>query len=152
MIIAVMNAGISILGWNSLYLEEEFGDMAYWPNDGGRFNAMHLTDGSSMQVMEESLQADLSQPDFTRQHPQCQGFSYTGTGVGPVPVLAGNYRALLFSWKQRKEQSDSKGYSRRSKQKRQRSYILSWTGTNICKYHGRHGKFSKSERISVRKD
>ena len=49
-----------------------------------------------MQVMEENLQADLSQPDFTRQHPQGQGFSYTGTGAGPVPVLAGNYRAPLF--------------------------------------------------------
>ena len=49
--------------------------MAHWPNDGVRFNVMHLTDGSSMQVMEESLQADLSQPDFTRQHPQGQGFS-----------------------------------------------------------------------------
>ena len=56
--------------------------------------------------MEESLQADLSQPDFTRQHPQGQGFSYTGTGAGSVPVLAGNYRAP------NKEQSDSKGYSR----------------------------------------
>ena len=70
--------------------------MAYWPNDGSRVNVMHLTDGSSMQVMEESLQADLSQPDFTRQHRQGQGFSYTGTGAGPVPVLAGDYRAPLF--------------------------------------------------------
>ena len=70
--------------------------MAYWPNDGGRFNVMHLTAGSSMQVMEESLQANLSQPYFTRRHPQGQGFSYTGTGAGPVPVLAGNCRARLF--------------------------------------------------------
>ena len=100
--------------------------MAYWPNDGGRFNFMHLTDGSSMQLMEERLQTDFPQPDFTRQHPQGQGFYYTGTGAGPVSVLAGNHRASLrFSWKQRKEQSDSKGYSRRSKQKRQRRCILS---------------------------
>ena len=50
-----------------------------------------------MQVMGESLQADLSQPDFTRQHPQGQGLSYTATGAGPMPVLAGNYRAPHFA-------------------------------------------------------
>ena len=58
--------------------------------------------------MEESLQADLSQPDFTRQHPQGQGFSYTGTGAGPVPVLAGNYRALLFPRNSKKNKAIAK--------------------------------------------
>ena len=82
--------------------------MAHWPNDGGRFNVMHLTDGSSMQVMGESLQADLSQPDFTRQHPQGQGFSYTGTGAGPVPVLAGNYKAPLFAGNTKKNKAIAK--------------------------------------------
>ena len=82
--------------------------MAYWPDDGARFNVMHLTDLSSMQVMEESLQADLSQPDFTRQHPQGQGFSYTGTGAGPVPVLAGNYRASLFPGNREKNKAIAK--------------------------------------------
>ena len=52
--------------------------MAYWLNHGGRFNVMQLTDGSSMQVMGESLQADLCQQDFSCQHPQGHGFSYTG--------------------------------------------------------------------------
>ena len=82
--------------------------MAYWPNDGGRFNVMHLTEGGPMQVMEESLQADLSQPDFTRQHPQGQGFSYSGTGAGPVPVLAGNYRAPLFPGNSEKNKAIAK--------------------------------------------
>ena len=82
--------------------------MAYWPNDGGRFNVMHLTDGSSMQVMGESLQGDLSQPDFTRQHPQGQQFSYTGNGAGPVPMLAGNYRAPLFAGNSKKNKAIAK--------------------------------------------
>ena len=82
--------------------------MAYWPNDGGRFNFMHLTDGSSMQVMEERLQADLPQPDFTRQHPQGQGFFYTGTGAGPVPVLAGNYRTPPFPGNSEKNKAIAK--------------------------------------------
>ena len=82
--------------------------MAYWLNDGDRFNVMHLTDGSSRQVMEESLQADLSQPNFTRQHPQGQGLSYTGTGAGPVPVLAGNYRAPLFRGNREKKKAIAK--------------------------------------------
>ena len=69
--------------------------MAYWPNDGGRFNVMHLTDGSSMQFMEESLQADLSQPD-------------TGTGAEPVPVLAGNYMAPLFPGSSEKNKAIAK--------------------------------------------
>ena len=42
--------------------------MAYWPNDGGRFNVMHLTDGSSMQVMGESSEADLSAFSLTNIH------------------------------------------------------------------------------------
>ena len=79
--------------------------MAYWLNDGGRFNVMHLTDGSSMQVIGESLQADLSQPDFTRQHPQGHGYSYTGPGAGPVPVLAGNYKAPLFAGNSKKNKA-----------------------------------------------
>ena len=52
---------------NSLYLKEEFGDMAYWPNDGGRFNVMHVIDGTSLQVMGEGLQADQLQQDVSRQ-------------------------------------------------------------------------------------
>ena len=79
--------------------------MAYWPNHGGRFNVMHLTAGSSMQVMEECLQAYLSQPYFTRRHPQGQGFSYTGTGAGPVQVLAGNYRAPLLAGNSKKNKA-----------------------------------------------
>ena len=82
--------------------------MAYWANDGGRSNVMHLTAGSSMQVMEESLQADLSQPYFTRRHPQGQGFSYTGTGAGPVQVLAGNYWAPLFPGNSEKNKAIAK--------------------------------------------
>ena len=58
--------------------------------------------------MEESLQADLSQPDFIRQHPQGQGFSYTGKGAGPVPVLAGNYRAPLFPGNSEKNKAIAK--------------------------------------------
>jgi len=95
--------------------------MAHWPNDGGRFNVMHL--------------ADLSPPNFGRQPSQSQVFSYTGTGAGPMPMLAANYRALIFggsSKKNKGSQSDSKGYSRRSKQSRKRGNIVSRGGTNIC--------------------
>ena len=61
-----------------------------------------------MQVMGESLQGDLSQPDFTRQHPQGQRFSYRGNGAGPVPMLAGNYRAPLFAGNSKKNKAIAK--------------------------------------------
>ena len=82
--------------------------MGYWPNDGGHFNVMHLTGGSSMQVMGESSEAYLSRPYLIRQHPQGQRFSYTSTGVRPVPVLAGNYRALLFAGNSKKNKAIAK--------------------------------------------
>ena len=75
--------------------------MAYWPNDGGHLNVMHLIDGTSLQVMGEGLQADQLQPDVSRQFRQSQqgppfsGFSYTGNRAGPMP-FAVNYRAPLF--------------------------------------------------------
>ena len=100
--------------------------MGYWPNDGGHFNVMHLTGRSSMQVMGESSEADLSRPDLIRQHPQGQRFSYTGTGAGPVPVLAGNYRAPLFAGNSKKKQSDSKGYSRRRITTKKVHPLLNW--------------------------
>ena len=37
---------ISQVETNSLYLKEEFGDITYWPTDSGRFNVLHLDDGS----------------------------------------------------------------------------------------------------------
>ena len=72
--------------------------MAYWPNDGGHFNVMHLIDGTSLQVMGEGLQADQLQPDVSRQFnsPPFSGFSYTGNRAGPMPFAA-NYRAPLFA-------------------------------------------------------
>ena len=76
--------------------------MVYWPNDGGRFNVMHLIDGTSLQVMGEGLQADQLQRDVSRQFQQSQqgppfsGFSYTGNRAGPMPFAA-NYRAPLFA-------------------------------------------------------
>ena len=82
--------------------------MGYWPNNGGHFNVMLLTGGSSMQVMGESSEADLSRPDLIRQHLQGQRFSYTGTGAGPVPVLARNYRAPLFAGNSKKNKAIAK--------------------------------------------
>ena len=76
--------------------------MAYWPNDGGRFNVMHLIDGTSLQVMGEGLQTDQPQPDVSRQFqnsqqgPPFSGFSYTGNRAGPMPFAA-NYWAPLFA-------------------------------------------------------
>ena len=88
--------------------------MAYWPNDGGRFNVIHLTDGSSMQVMGESSEADLSQLDFTRQHPQGQGFIFIHRHrSGTCTSARRQPQGTSFCWKQQKEQSCSKGYSRR---------------------------------------
>lgn len=45
---------------NFLHLKVECGDMAYWPNDGGHFNIMHLTNRTSLQVMGERLRGTLS--------------------------------------------------------------------------------------------
>lgn len=98
---------------NSLYLKEEFGDMAYWPNDGGRFNVMHLIDGMSLQVMGEGLQADQPQQDVSRQFQHSQqgpaflGFSYTGSRPGPMPFAA-NYRAPLFTGNTKKNKAIAK--------------------------------------------
>ena len=75
--------------------------MAYWPNDGSRFNVMHLIDGTSLQVMGKGLQADQPQPDVSHQFqhsqqgPPFSGFSYTGNRAGPMPFAA-NYRAHRF--------------------------------------------------------
>ena len=87
--------------------------MAYWPNDGGRFNVMHLIDGTSLQVMGEGLQADQPQPDVGRQFQQSQqgppfsGFSYTGNRAGPMPFAA-NYRAPLFAGNTKKNKAIAK--------------------------------------------
>ena len=87
--------------------------MAYWPNDGGRFNVMHLTDGTSLRVMGEGLQADLPQPDVSRQlqhsqqGPVFSGFSYTGSRAGPMP-FASNYRAPLFAGNTKKNKAIAK--------------------------------------------
>ena len=98
---------------SSLYVKEEFGDMAYWPNDGGRFNVMHLSDGTSLQVKGEGLQADQLQRDVSRQFQQSQqgppfsGFSYTGNRAGPVPFVA-NYSAPLFAGNTKKNKAIAK--------------------------------------------
>ena len=83
--------------------------MAYWPNDGGRFNVMHLIDGTSLQVMGEGLQADQPQPDVqhSQQGPALSGFSYTGSRAGPTP-LAANYRAPLFAGHTKKNKAIAK--------------------------------------------
>jgi len=78
--------------------------MAYWPNDGGRFNVMHLADGT----MWGGLQVDLSPPDSSRQPSQSQGFSYTGTGARPMPMLAANYRAPIFGGNSKKNKAIAK--------------------------------------------
>ena len=52
---------------NSLYLKDEFGVMSYWPNHSGRFNAIHLMDGSSLQVIGEDL-ASSQTPQIAEQH------------------------------------------------------------------------------------
>ena len=46
---------ISQVEMNLLYLRDEFGDMMYWLTDSGRFNVLHLDDGSSLLVMGEDL-------------------------------------------------------------------------------------------------
>ena len=87
--------------------------MAYWPNDGGRFNVMHLIDGTSLQVMGEGIQADQPQPDVSRQFqhsqqsPAFSGFSYTGSRAGPVPFAA-SYRAPLFAGNTKKNKAIAK--------------------------------------------
>ena len=87
--------------------------MAYWPNDGGCFNVMHLIDGTSLHVMGEGLQADQPQPDVSRQFqhsqqgPAFSGFSYTGSRAGPVPFAA-TYRAPLFAGNTKKNKAIAK--------------------------------------------
>lgn len=82
--------------------------MAYLLNDGGRFNVIQLANGTSLQVMGEGLQVDLSPPGFSRQPLQSQGFSHTGTGVGPMPMLAANYRAPIFGRSSKKKKAIAK--------------------------------------------
>ena len=40
---------------NSLYLKEEFGDLSFWANEAGRFNTVHLDDGSLVVVMGDDI-------------------------------------------------------------------------------------------------
>lgn len=74
---------------------------------------MHLTNGMSLQVMGEGLQADLPQPDVSgqlqhlQQGPMFLGFSYTGSRAGPMP-LATNYRAPLFAGNTKKNKAIAK--------------------------------------------
>ena len=54
-----------------LYLRDEFGDMMYWLTDSGRFNVLHLDDGSSLLVMGEDLTNLPSNiPQIAEQHIQ----------------------------------------------------------------------------------
>ena len=93
-----------------------------------------------MQVMEESQQADLSQPYFTRRHPQGQGFSYTGTGAGPVPVLAGNYRAPLFPGNSEKNKAIAKVILSEANKNDKEGKSFRELGQTYEKYYGRQGK------------
>ena len=87
--------------------------MAYWLNDGGRFNVTHVIDSMSLQVMGEGLQADQPQPDISHQFqhsqqgPPFSGFSYTGNRAGPMPFAA-NYRAPLFAGNTKKNKAIAK--------------------------------------------
>ena len=73
---------------NSLCLKEEFGDMSFWPYESGRFNVLHLTDGHSLQVVEEDLQTSSNVPQIAEQHSGelSQVFTYGGT-----PALQGQH-------------------------------------------------------------
>ena len=54
-----------------LYLRDEFGDMMYWLTHSGRFNVLHLEDGSSLLVMGEDLTNLPSNiPQIAGQHIQ----------------------------------------------------------------------------------
>ena len=87
--------------------------MAYWPNDGGRFNVMHLIDGTSLRVMGEGQRDVSRQFQQSQQGPPFSGFSYTGNRAGPMP-FAPNYRAPLFAgtlkrhWKTKKNKAIAK--------------------------------------------
>ena len=62
---------ISQVKTSFLYLRDEFGDMMYWLAHSGRFNVLHLEDGSSLLVMGEDLTNLPSNiPQIAGQHIQ----------------------------------------------------------------------------------
>ena len=62
---------ISQVETSFLYLRDEFGDMMYWLTHSGRFNVLHLEDGSSLLVMGEDLTNLPSNiPQIAGQHIQ----------------------------------------------------------------------------------
>ena len=84
---------------SSLYLKEEFGDMTFWPTDSGRFNVMHLNDGSALVVMGEDLVHGTSNVQLQQMAEQHSGhlsqvFAYGGSQAGPSksPLFGGARR------------------------------------------------------------
>lgn len=76
--------------------------MTYWPTDSGRFNVMHLNDGSCLLVMGEDLAHPTSNiPQIAEQHSGqlSQVFSYGGP---PAGSQASSSRAPLFGGARRK--------------------------------------------------
>lgn len=76
--------------------------MTYWPNDSGRFNVMHLDEGSSFLVMGEDLaHATSTIPQVAEQHSGqlSQVFSYGGP-LGSSQ--ASSSRSPLFGGARRK--------------------------------------------------
>ena len=61
---------ISQVEMNLLYLRDKFGDMMYWLTHSGRFNVLHLEDGSSLVMGEDLMNLSSNIPQIAGQHIQ----------------------------------------------------------------------------------
>lgn len=60
---------------DTLYIKEEWGDVTFWANEGGRFNLSHIADGTSMVIMGQNQ-------DNTRNSEAGNCLSYTAPPAG----------------------------------------------------------------------
>ncbi|KAJ7382543.1 hypothetical protein OS493_034434 [Desmophyllum pertusum] len=60
---------------DTLYIKEEWGDVTFWANEGGRFNLSHIADGTTMVIMGQNQ-------DNTRNSEAGNCLSYTAPPAG----------------------------------------------------------------------